>query len=187
MFGIGFSGFIIEQNRSQCVTLSYQLWNQWRIQGGGANRPRSPLFSADFCFLADFFYFRARHQRIWIPGPPPPLFTDPGSASGNRESPNDVKLSHVHFICGCCCCYIWPICLLINWSVGTGGSRGRIGGGGGYKGARARCFLGWWLWQDVQTLGHLQGFPCPSWIQLPTLAQLIALNKDIYADMVAIH
>ena len=59
--------------------------NQWRIQGGGgAESAAAPLFSADFCFLADFCYFRARHRGIWIPRrppPPPPLFTDPGSAS----------------------------------------------------------------------------------------------------------
>ena len=53
---------------------------QWRIQGGG-RIGRAPLFFRPiFVFLADFCYFRARHRGIWIPGPPP-LFTDPGSAS----------------------------------------------------------------------------------------------------------
>ena len=62
----------------QCMTLS-----QWRIQGGGGpNRPRPPFFWPIFVFLADFCYYWARHRGIWIPGPPPPpLFTDPGSAS----------------------------------------------------------------------------------------------------------
>ena len=32
---------------------------------GWPNRPRPPLFLADFC------YFHARHRGIWIPGPPP--------------------------------------------------------------------------------------------------------------------
>ena len=46
--------------------------------GGGPNRPRPPLFSADFCFfwpiLADF---RARNRGIWITGPPFSQILDP--------------------------------------------------------------------------------------------------------------
>ena len=58
--------------------------------GGAESAAAPPLFRPIFVFLADFCYFRARHRGIWIAGlqqqqklsPPPPLFTDPGSASG---------------------------------------------------------------------------------------------------------
>ena len=45
-------------------------------RGGGRRISRGPpLFSANICFLADFFLFRARHRGIWIPAPPPPPFS----------------------------------------------------------------------------------------------------------------
>ena len=32
-------------------------YSQWRIQGGGPNRPRPPLLSDDFNFFGRFFFF----------------------------------------------------------------------------------------------------------------------------------
>ena len=64
---------------------------QWRIQGGGGgpNRPRPPPpFSGRFLFfLALFVIFGRGIEEFGFPAPPPPLFTDPGSASGRSTSP----------------------------------------------------------------------------------------------------
>ena len=68
---------------------AYCMYRAGKVGGGGTVADPGgrigrgpPFFRPIFVFLADFCYFRARHRGIWIPGPPPPLFTDPGSASG---------------------------------------------------------------------------------------------------------
>ena len=52
--------------------------HQWRIEGVAelAAAP-PPFFRLIFVFLADFFFFRAEHRGIWIPGPPFLQILDP--------------------------------------------------------------------------------------------------------------
>ena len=57
---------------SLCWLICFVVPNQWRIQGGRIGRgPPPPLFSADLCFLADFFFIFGRGiEEFGFPGPP---------------------------------------------------------------------------------------------------------------------
>ena len=89
------------------LTYSKHLTGSSGGSKGGPNRPRPPLFSADFCFFGRFLLFSGATSRNLDSRPPPPLFTDPGSASGIYWWPSPLPPLIVGFLVRHCISHNW--------------------------------------------------------------------------------